>query len=104
MWRVIAGLSAVKKKEGARRKSPGSGVPEKYDGGGEVELNPKLKKIPILGQFGTLKKYIHIKHGTLKNIVFFLFKHRHIQENYSCVVRLSRHYTLHIHVVNLCFI
>ena len=48
------------------------GVPEKYygEGGGggggpKFELNPKPKKIPILGQF-----------GTLKNTVFFLLKHR----------------------------
>ena len=47
------------------------------EGGGhpKVELNAKFKKIPILGQSGTLKKYIHvhIKHGTLKNTVVFLF-------------------------------
>ena len=38
---------------------PGSGLPEKYVGGGgpKVELNPKPKKTPILGQFGALKKY-----------------------------------------------
>ena len=67
--------------------------------------NPKPKKMPILGQFGTLKEYIHIKHGTLKNTVSFLFKHKHIQANYSYIVpRPSRYHTLHIHVVNLCFI
>ena len=39
-------------------------LPEKYDGGvggPKVELNPKPKRIPILGQFGALKIYIHIK-------------------------------------------
>ena len=70
----------------------------------KVELSPKPKKIPILGQYGALKIYIYIKHGTLKNIAFFLFKHRHIQENYSYIVRHSRIHTLHINVVNLCFI
>ena len=35
-------------------------------GGPKVELNPKPKKIPILGQFGTLKKYLLMKHGTVK--------------------------------------
>ena len=70
----------------------------------KVELNPKPKKIAILGQFGILKKCIHIKHGTLENTVFFLFKHRHIQENYSHIVPHSQHHPLHIHVVNLCFI
>ena len=30
-------------------------------GGPKVELNPKPKRIPILGQFGALKIYIHIK-------------------------------------------
>ena len=73
-------------------------------GGPKVELNPKPKKMAILGQFGTLKKYIHIKHGTLRNTVFFLLKHKHIQENYRYNVRPSRYHTLHIHVVNLCFI
>ena len=73
-------------------------------GGSKVELNPKPKKIPILDKLGTLKKYIHINYGTLKNVVFFLFKQRHIQENYSYIIRHSRHHTLHIHVVNLCFI
>ena len=39
------------------KPSPGSGLPEKYDGrrGPKVKLNPKPKKIPILGQFGTPK-------------------------------------------------
>ena len=57
-------------------------LPENFDGGWgpKVELNPKPIKIPILGQFGTLKNYIYIKHGTLKNTLFFLFKHRHNQE------------------------
>ena len=36
-------------------------------GGPKVELNPKPKQMQILGQ-----KYIHIKHGTLKNTMFFL--------------------------------
>ena len=39
-----------------------------------------------------------------KYIVFFLFKHIHIQENYSYTVRNSRHHTLNIYVINLCFI
>ena len=74
-------------------------------GGPKVELKPKPKKIPILGHFGTLKnRYVPIKFGTLKNTVFFFFKHRHFQENYSYIVRHSRHQTLHIHIVNLCFI
>ena len=73
-------------------------------GGSKVELNPKSKKTPILGHFGTLKNYIHIKHSTLKNTAFFLFNHRHILENYSYIVPHSRHHTLHIHIVNLCFI
>ena len=69
-------------------------------GGGilTIEPNPKTKKIPILGQFGILKKYIHIKHAWYpKNIVFFLFKHRPIQENYRYIIyHNSQHHTLHI--------
>ena len=89
------------------RLTPTVGTPGKLwrgGGGSKVELNPKSKKTPILGHFGTLKNYIHIKHSTLKNTAFFLFNHRHILENYSYIVPHSRHHTLHIHIVNLCFI
>ena len=74
----------------SRKIMPGGG------GGPKVELNPKPKKIPILGQFGT-QKYIHIKHGTLKVQCFFFSITDHIQENYSYIVRHSRYHTLHIH-------
>ena len=78
---------------------------EEGGGGSKVELNPKPKNMPILDQFGTLKNtYMYIKHGTLKNTVFFLFKHKHIQENFCYIVCPSWHHTFHIHVVNLCFI
>ena len=79
---------------------PASGLPGVMPGGrGEapkVELNPKPNKIPILGQSGTQKIHTY-KIWHLKSTVFFLFNHRHIQENYSYVVRHSRHHTLHIH-------
>ena len=55
--------------------APRGGTPGKIRRGGpEVELNPKPKKVPILGQYGALKIYIYIKHGTLKNIAFFLYR------------------------------
>ena len=51
--------------------SRGGGTPRKMtgEGGGgpKGELSPKPKQMQTLGQ-----KYIHIKHGTLKNTLFFL--------------------------------
>ena len=63
------------------------GHPENYDGGGgggaKIEVNPKPKKIQILGQFGTpkVRTHIYIKIWYSKNAVFFLFKHRHSPKN-----------------------
>ena len=42
------------------------------EGGPKVELKPKPKKIPILGQYGTLEKYIHVWHP--KNYSVFPFQ------------------------------
>ena len=67
----------------------------------KVELNPKPKKTSILGKFGILKNtYLCIKHGTLETVVFFFFKHRHIQENYSYIVCHSRQAIRTILVIN----
>ena len=72
--------------------------------GPKVEPNPKPKIILILGQFGTLKEYIHMKHGTLKNTVFFLFKHRHIQENYLIAVLFILHDITHFTFMLLIYV
>ena len=73
-------------------------------GGPKVELNPKPKKIPILGQFGAIKKYIHIKHGTLK-IYCFCFSNADI---FKIIIAISfvilgiTHFTLMLLI--FCFI